>query len=96
MPLVAVLTLLRIILLASAFALSIQLNHTISRRTSNGISTRYVLLNLISTTEQFALTFFFVVNHFDNPDFFVHAPRNAGDWINLVQMTVVLIIWLTL
>ncbi|KAH7380164.1 hypothetical protein BKA66DRAFT_571239 [Pyrenochaeta sp. MPI-SDFR-AT-0127] len=84
-----------ILVIASVLSFAPQLNRTISRRNSTGISTRYVLLNLISTTEQFALTFYFIVNHFDAPDFFVRSPKNAGDWINLVQMSVVLILWLT-
>jgi hypothetical protein len=42
------------------------------------------------------MTFVLVVNHFENPDIFVHSPENAGDWINLVQMSVVLVLWLIL
>jgi hypothetical protein len=54
-----------------------------------------LLFNLISATEQFALAFFFIVNYTEDSDFFVHHPRNAGDWINLVQMSVVAVLWLT-
>ena len=31
----------------------------------------------------------------EDSDFFVHHPRNAGDWINLAQMCVVVVLWLT-
>jgi uncharacterized protein with PQ loop repeat len=71
-----------------------QLTRTLSRKASSGISTYYVLFNLISTTEQFVLAFFYIVNDFDNSDFFVHNPINAGDWINLAQTAVVAIFWL--
>jgi hypothetical protein len=84
----------RLLLLASAMSFGPQLHHTFSRRDSTGISTFYVLFNLISATEQFALTFFFV-NYAEDSDFFVHHPRNAGDWINLAQMSVVVVLWLT-
>jgi hypothetical protein len=67
-----------------------------ARKRSSGISTYYVLFNLISATEQFALAFYYVVNHFERPEFFVHSPVNAGDWINLVQTAVVAVLWLVL
>ncbi|KAF1841897.1 uncharacterized protein K460DRAFT_358591 [Cucurbitaria berberidis CBS 394.84] len=85
-----------ILLLSSVLSFAPQLRRTISRKTSSGISTFYLLFNLISTTEQFALAFFFIVDNFEQPDVFVHRPINAGDWINLAQTTVVAILWLTL
>ncbi|KAH7392463.1 hypothetical protein DE146DRAFT_141843 [Phaeosphaeria sp. MPI-PUGE-AT-0046c] len=85
----------RLLLFASAMSFGPQLHRTISRKNSTGMSTIYVLFNLISATEQFALTFFYIVNYGENSDFFVHHPRNAGDWINLAQMSVVLGLWLT-
>jgi uncharacterized protein with PQ loop repeat len=92
----ALLMLSRLLLVTSVFSFAPQLNRTISGRNSTGISTFYLLFNLISTTEQFALTFFYIVNHLDDPDFFVHSPINAGDWINLAQTAVVVVLWLTL
>jgi uncharacterized protein with PQ loop repeat len=86
----------RLLLIASVLSFLPQLNRIISRRNSTGISMCYVLFNLISVTEQFAMTFVLVVNHFENPDIFVHSPENAGDWINMVQMSVVLVLWLIL
>lgn len=73
-----------------------QICRTVARRQSSGISTYYILFNLISATEQFALAFFFVVNNFEEPDFFVHSPVNAGDWMNLVQTAVITLLWLAL
>jgi uncharacterized protein with PQ loop repeat len=73
-----------------------QFRRTIARKRSSGISTYYVLFNLISATEQFVLAFFYVVNDFDRSDFFVHRSVNAGDWINLVQTAVVAVLWLVL
>ncbi|KAF2844700.1 hypothetical protein T440DRAFT_523260 [Plenodomus tracheiphilus IPT5] len=67
-----------LLLLASTMSFGPQLHRTITRKDSTGISTFYVLFNLISTTEQFALTFFFIVNYAEDSDFFVHHPRNAG------------------
>jgi uncharacterized protein with PQ loop repeat len=55
-----------------------QLHRTSSRKSSSGISVYYTLFNLISATEQFALAFFLVVNHIDDPEMFVHAPVNTG------------------
>jgi uncharacterized protein with PQ loop repeat len=85
----------RLLLIASAISFIPQLHRTISKRESTGISTFYLLFNLISATEQFALAFFFIVNYTEDSDFFVHHPKNAGDWINLVQMSVVAVLWLT-
>lgn len=73
-----------------------QYKRTAGRKRSSGLSTYYVPLNLISATEQFALAFCYIVNHVDEPDFFVHEPVNAGDWINLTQRTVVMVLWLVL
>ncbi|CAO2648046.1 Nn.00g089680.m01.CDS01 [Neocucurbitaria sp. VM-36] len=86
----------RLLLIASVLSFVPQLNRTISRRKSSGISTYYVLFNLVSTTEQFVLAFYYIVNNFDDPGVFVHYPINAGDWINLAQTTVVAILWLTI
>jgi hypothetical protein len=55
-----------------------------------------VLFTLISTTEQFALAFFYTVNHIEEPDMFVHLPVNTGDWLNLAQTAIVALIWLIL
>ncbi|KAF2268064.1 hypothetical protein CC78DRAFT_530455 [Lojkania enalia] len=88
---------LRIILLILSFLSFLpQLLRVFSRKDSSGISTYYMLFNLISMTEQFTLAFFFIVNNIDNPDFFVHNPINAGDWLNLAQLAVVLSLWLIL
>jgi uncharacterized protein with PQ loop repeat len=91
-----ILTWSSLLLAASLLSFAPQFNRIVSKRNSTGISTFYVLFSLISTTEQFALTFFYIVNHFEDPEFFVHSPVISGDWINLVQMTVVIILWLTL
>ncbi|KAH4412192.1 hypothetical protein HBH92_108640 [Parastagonospora nodorum] len=84
-----------LLLITSAISFIPQLLRTISRKNSTGISSFYVLFNLISTTEQFALTFFFIMNYPKDSDFFVHNPKNAGDWINFAQMSVIVVLWLT-
>ncbi|ORX95928.1 hypothetical protein BCR34DRAFT_594014 [Clohesyomyces aquaticus] len=88
---------IRIVLLVSSVLSFVpQLHRIFTRKTSSGISTCYVLFNLISTTEQFTLAFFCIVNNFDDSDFFVHSPVNAGDWINWAQMAVLGLLWLSL
>jgi hypothetical protein len=88
------LTMQRALLVASAVSFVQQLHRTISRKNSTGISTLNVLFNLISTTEQLALTFFIIVNYSKDSEVFVHNPRNPEDWINLAQMSVVVVLWL--
>jgi uncharacterized protein with PQ loop repeat len=84
------------LLIMSLLSFIPQLHRTVSRRNSSGISVYYVLFNLISATEQFALVFFFVVNYIDDPDMFVQKPVNTGDWLNLAQTAAVLLLWLVL
>lgn len=73
-----------------------QLQHIWLRKDCSGISLYYVLFNLISATEQFTLTFFIQVNDTEGADFFVGRPSNAGDWLNLCQVTVVWVLFLAL
>jgi hypothetical protein len=73
-----------------------QLRLLVQRRTSSGISLYYVLFNLISATEQFTISFLFTVTQSEESDVFVETPPNTGDWLNLVQFTVVWILWLAM
>lgn len=66
------------------------------RRDSSGISPYYVLFNLISATEQFTFAFFFVVNNSEGSDAFVNRPPNSGDWLNLIQLALVWVLWLAM
>ncbi|KAF2281487.1 uncharacterized protein EI97DRAFT_410356 [Westerdykella ornata] len=91
-----VLTISRLLLVFSVVSFVPQTYRTITRANSSGISTYYLLFNLISTIEQFTLAFFYIENNFGDPEFFVHSPINAGDWLNLAQEAVVVILWLTL
>ncbi|KAH8709945.1 hypothetical protein GQ44DRAFT_742971 [Phaeosphaeriaceae sp. PMI808] len=83
------------LLILSVLSFIPQFRHTIHTRNSTGISIGYALLNLISATEQFSLTFFLLVNSNDSY-FFIHDPINAGDWLNFAQLTVVALLWLSL
>jgi hypothetical protein len=58
------------------------------KKVSTGISLIYVLLNLISATEQFTLGAFFII-HSDETDIFVHREPITGDWLNMGQLTIV-------
>ncbi|KAF2729341.1 hypothetical protein EJ04DRAFT_580707 [Polyplosphaeria fusca] len=84
-----------ILLLLSAASLP-QIIHLISKRESTGMSTYYLLFNLICATEQFTLAFFFVKNDIDSSDFFVHSLVKAGDYVNVAQNFTVLLSWLLL
>ncbi|KAL2807694.1 hypothetical protein BJX63DRAFT_411386 [Aspergillus granulosus] len=81
---------LRIILSLLTIASFIPQFHLIwSRKSANGISLLYVLYNLISATEQFALNFGFVVLAEAADDaVFVHNPPTVGDWLNFAQTIV--------
>ncbi|KAH7371846.1 hypothetical protein BKA64DRAFT_268214 [Cadophora sp. MPI-SDFR-AT-0126] len=85
---------LRIILLFLSFASFLpQIRLLWQRRDSSGISLYYVLFNLISATEQFTISFFFVVNSVEPADAFVKNPPNAGDWLNFGQFALVWVLW---
>jgi uncharacterized protein with PQ loop repeat len=64
------------------------------RRSSAGISPCYVLFNLISATELFTISFYFLVNHVEPADVFIHEPPAVGDWLNLAQLALVWVLWL--
>lgn len=61
-----------------------------------GISLGYLLLNLISATEQFTIGFFILVNHKGGTDLFVETPVTTGDWLNLTQLTLIWVLHLLL
>ncbi|EAU29408.1 predicted protein [Aspergillus terreus NIH2624] len=54
------------------------------RNSTHGISTAYILFNLISATEHFAILFALLVN--SGGDVFIHEPPTTGDWLNLYQL----------
>ncbi|KAL2865925.1 PQ-loop repeat-containing protein [Aspergillus lucknowensis] len=57
------------------------------RNSTYGISTAYILFNLISATEHFTFLFALLVN--SSGDVFIHEPPTTGDWLNLCQFFVV-------
>ncbi|KAJ5886117.1 uncharacterized protein N7473_008791 [Penicillium subrubescens] len=81
---------LRIILiLLSGASYLPQLHRIWVRKDCQGISLGYLLLNLISATEQFTLEFFILVNNTEQADFLIETPPTTGDWLNLAQFTIV-------
>lgn len=70
------------------------------RKDSAGLSLYYLLFNLIVATELFTLSFLFVVNYAreekGKPNMFVHDPPDVGDTINLVQFSLVWVLWLVM
>ncbi|KAJ5657872.1 uncharacterized protein N7484_001521 [Penicillium longicatenatum] len=88
---------LRIILiLLSGASYLPQLHRIWVRGNGQGISLGYLLLNLISATEQFTIGFFLLVNHEGGTDIFIQTPKTTGDWLNLAQLTVVWVLHLLL
>jgi hypothetical protein len=62
----------------------------------SGISPYYVLLNLLSATEQFTIMFFNLVNRSNDTARNNGRLYDTGDWLNLGQVTVVWILFLAL
>ncbi|KAH6720755.1 hypothetical protein BKA61DRAFT_570403 [Leptodontidium sp. MPI-SDFR-AT-0119] len=81
---------LRIMLsISSLLSFIPQIKHITNKKSSVDISLTYVLLITISSTEQFALGFYYIASHNNDSDFFVSDPRNLGDWLNLAQLAIV-------
>ncbi|KAL4770202.1 hypothetical protein BDW60DRAFT_209385 [Aspergillus nidulans var. acristatus] len=70
-----------------------QLHCIWTRNDASGISLTYLLLNLIAATEQFGLAFGYVVLLKD-ADAFTHKPLSSGDWLNLVQTTLFMLLFI--
>lgn len=84
-----------VILVLSLASFIPQIRLLVQRRNSSGISPYYVLFNLISATEQFAISFYFIVDRMEEPpDVFTNEPLQTGDWLNLAQVTLVWGLWL--
>lgn len=83
------LLLFRILILLSGASYLPQLHRIWVHGNCQGISLSYLLLNLISATEQFTIGFFILVNHKGGTDLFVETPITTGDWLNLAQLTLV-------
>lgn len=73
--------------------LRIQTKHSIT-----GISSFYILCNLISATEQFTFYYYMLFNEYDpeGGTVFLHDPPSAGDWFSLCQTAIVSLIFLGL
>ncbi|GLA14607.1 hypothetical protein AnigIFM62618_001044 [Aspergillus niger] len=61
-------------------------------KNSSGLSLRYLLFNLICATEQFLLAFLYNNTPDAEPNMFVESPGSLGDWLNLIQITVIWIL----
>jgi hypothetical protein len=73
-----------------------QIRLLLQRGNTTGLSLYYLLFNLISATEQFALSFYFIVNRVEPADVFTHEPPTVGDWLNLAQTTAIFLAWLVM
>ncbi|KAL3463732.1 hypothetical protein BJX64DRAFT_287199 [Aspergillus heterothallicus] len=51
------------------------------RNSTHGISSAYILFNLINATEHFTILFALLVN--SGGDVLIHEPPTTGDWLNL-------------
>ncbi|PKX91287.1 PQ-loop repeat-containing protein [Aspergillus novofumigatus IBT 16806] len=82
------LTILSLIVLLLTFAsFTPQIQHVWRRRDAKGISSSYILLNLICATEHVFFGFFYIVNMREWSGFWTHHPINILDWVNFVQLT---------
>ena len=86
----------RALLIASVLSFMPQIHRMADKQSASGVSLMYTLLNLISVTEQFCLVFLLVVNDTEGSDMFVHNPVNGGDWLNLIQLGILVLLWLLL
>ncbi|KAJ5957672.1 hypothetical protein N7501_011951, partial [Penicillium viridicatum] len=61
-----------------------------------GISSSYVLCNLISSTEQFTLYYYLLFNDYDprGGTVLLHTPPSAGDWFSLCHNAIVSLFFL--
>ncbi|RAH54250.1 hypothetical protein BO85DRAFT_480631 [Aspergillus piperis CBS 112811] len=83
----------RILLLGlSIYSYIPQLQLLWKTKNSSGLSINYVLLNLICATEQFLLVLLYNNTPDAEPNMFVENPGSLGDWMNLIQITVVWIL----
>lgn len=62
-----------------------QIRHAWLRKEGGRVSLNYLQLNLICSTENLFLAFFFTVNADEDVPIWAHAPRIALDWVNLAQ-----------
>jgi hypothetical protein len=64
---------------------------------SSRLSLFYVLFSLVATTELFTTSLSLNVNcRAKSISAFIHSPADAGDILNLVQFTLVLVLWLVM
>ncbi|KAI1454089.1 hypothetical protein F4805DRAFT_461139 [Annulohypoxylon moriforme] len=78
-----------LLLLATVASFVPQYHRIISRRDYAGISSLYVLINLVVATEQFAIDLHYMVDNTDMAGLIVNVPPTILDWLNLAQFSVV-------
>jgi hypothetical protein len=81
----------------SALSFTPQLYRIWRKAESTGVSLTYTLLNLICATEQFTVLLIFAFPAL--PDYggvYVHDPLTRGDWLNIIQLGVVWILFFIL
>lgn len=92
--------LISVLLALSLLSFLPQLREFWLRRNASGISPYYVLFHLIGATELFAVAFFYIINSAaQSPpasDVFAHKPPRLGDYLNLVQLALVWMLWLVM
>ena len=76
-------------MIASIASFVPQYRRILSKGDCAGISGNYILYNLISATEQFAIDLHFIVDNDEVMDYIVSSPPSLGDWLNLVQFAAV-------
>ncbi|KAF2852201.1 hypothetical protein T440DRAFT_497770 [Plenodomus tracheiphilus IPT5] len=80
--------LLGLLSLLSLISFLPQFHHIFRKRSSSGVSTYYLLFNLISTTEQFTLFFFLLVNRVEPFITCLHLPSSYRDINKTLAITI--------
>ncbi|KAE8375140.1 hypothetical protein BDV26DRAFT_283716 [Aspergillus bertholletiae] len=82
------LTILSFLVLILSFAsFAPQIRHVWWSKNARGILSIHLLFNLICSTEHVFFGFFYMVNSYHVPGVWSHSPINILDWVNLVQLT---------
>lgn len=86
-----------VLIVLTAFSFLPQLYNLWSKKDGTGISIAYVLINLLVATEQLTLETYVTVNVPESAKgIFTHDPLSTGDWLNLVQTLVNLVMFTVL
>ncbi|KAJ6142728.1 hypothetical protein N7471_002181, partial [Penicillium samsonianum] len=84
----------RILLILTVVSFIPQILRIWTKKNIKGISSFYILFNLISATEQLTIYIYLLFNEYDpkGGTIFLHTPPSAGDWFSLCHCAIVSIL----